>query len=79
MHDPLASAELAKRFYDIDLVDWEDVKDLDVMVLAVPHSFYRDRAPEELLSLVKPDGIFMDVKSVLTATDVPDGVCYWSL
>lgn len=63
VHDPLASGVDAKREYGIELVDWELLPLADAVIAAVPHRFYL-RSPEEaVFGLVKPGGVFIDVKS----------------
>jgi len=61
----------------LKLVDIADMKDLDMVVMAVPHRKYMD-TPDFLQCLV-PNGILIDIKSVFNRSKLPDGIGYWSL
>jgi UDP-N-acetyl-D-galactosamine dehydrogenase len=77
--DPLADASEAKREYGIRLTDWEDLCDLDGMILAVAHRRFLEIPREELLSRLKPGGALADVKSALDPGGIPRGIHYWNL
>ena len=79
VHDPSASSELAERTYGLRLDAWEALEDLDALVLAVPHRSYLEKPASEFFSVLKPDGIVMDVKSALRPEALPEGLQYWSL
>jgi len=79
VHDPHADPDEARRIYRLDLQPLEALHDLDALVLAVPHRVYQTMPVEQLLGLVRPGGIVMDVKSMLSPADVPDDRTYWSL
>lgn len=42
IHDPQADKEEVKEVYNIELRDDEDIKDVDAVILAVPHEEYKD-------------------------------------
>jgi UDP-N-acetyl-D-galactosamine dehydrogenase len=76
--DPKARAEDAVHEYDIALTDLGQIKNLDALVLAVPHrEFMAD--PSKLFARLKPQGVLIDVKSVIDPAIVPKGITYWSL
>lgn len=80
VHDPLASAEEAKKYYGINLCAWEDMKELGALVLAVPHKKYLDESLESLIEKMAPGGCLIDVKSVLDPDEVnKTGVRFWRL
>jgi UDP-N-acetyl-D-glucosamine/UDP-N-acetyl-D-galactosamine dehydrogenase len=79
VHDPLASNSEAINEYKIALSDWNEFHDLDVIVLAVSHQYYLDLDLEDISSRLTKNGIFIDVKSVYSPNDMPQGVKYWSL
>ncbi len=79
VHDPMADAAEAEHEFGLTLSDLAAFRDLDGLVLAVAHNAYRNRPPAELLAMVKPGGVVIDVKSMLNAADMPDGMAYWSL
>ena len=76
--DPKARAEDAAHEYGITLSDIAQAKNLDALVLAVPHrEFLGD--PAKLFARLKPNGVLIDVKSVVDPASVPKGITYWSL
>ncbi|MCA8926620.1 MAG: nucleotide sugar dehydrogenase [Alphaproteobacteria bacterium] len=79
VHDPMADAEEAHHEFGLSLAPLEAFRDLDGLVIAVAHRAYRDRPVADLTGMVKPGGVVVDVKSLLRAEDVPDGMAYWSL
>jgi UDP-N-acetyl-D-galactosamine dehydrogenase len=76
--DALCSAEDAKHEYGIDLSPLSDLHDLDGMILAVPHQQYVVEGTASLAKRLKPDGVMIDVKSVLDPTVLPPSRL-WSL
>lgn len=65
VHDPFADAEEARQEYGIELMAWQDLpRHTSAVVLAVSHSDYVQRPVTDLLALLKPNGLFVDVKSV---------------
>jgi len=78
VHDPQASAHEAQEEYGVTLGKLEDMRDLDALILAVPHREYCS-STDDLIRRVKPGGIIMDVKSALDPSVVRDTHVYWSL
>ena len=78
VHDPLGDADEALHEYGIALTPLDQLRDLDVLVLAVSHQAYLDDTAG-LLARVKDGGVVMDVKSVLDPASLPRGLRYWSL
>ena len=76
--DPLASAAEVHHEYGLTLDADATVKDLDALILAVPHREFL-AAPKALFARLKPGGVLIDVKSALVPQDVPAGIRYWSL
>jgi UDP-N-acetyl-D-glucosamine/UDP-N-acetyl-D-galactosamine dehydrogenase len=79
IHDPLAEKHEAKHEYGIQLADWEELTNLDGVILAVPHKAYLDMPGEQLLSCLRPGGVLMDVKSVMHPETLPANIHYSSL
>jgi UDP-N-acetyl-D-galactosamine dehydrogenase len=79
VHDPMADAEEARHEFGLELADLAAFRDLDGLVLAVSHNTYRNRPQADLLAMLKPGGVVIDVKSMLDASTLPDGMAYWSL
>lgn len=78
VHDPLASAEEARREYGIELRPFDALSDLDAIILAVPHRQYCDQL-DRIVDSVRPGGVFVDVKSVVPIKDLRGDLLYWSL
>jgi len=76
--DPLADPVHAQRAYGLGLSAEPSRSSVDVLVLAVPHRIFVERI-DELAMALKPDGIFIDIKSVVSQARLPSGCTYWSL
>jgi UDP-N-acetyl-D-galactosamine dehydrogenase len=79
VHDPMADPKEAAHEFGLSLASLDEFRDLDGLVIAVAHDAYRNRPPAELMAMLKPGGVIVDVKSLLHAADIPDGMAYWSL
>ncbi|MBD2414687.1 UDP-N-acetyl-D-galactosamine dehydrogenase [Nostoc calcicola FACHB-389] len=79
VHDPLADHKIVKQEYDLDLVNWRELINLDAIILAVPHLSYIDNVEEKILSKLKNNGVLMDVKSVIDLKKLSSSLIYWSL
>lgn len=79
--DPQADKEEAKRLYGVEFVSFEDVKNMDAVVLAVAHNEFKNLTMDEL------DGLFgsgkkvlLDLKGLLNRKEYENaGYCYWRL
>jgi UDP-N-acetyl-D-galactosamine dehydrogenase len=78
VHDPLGDPEEAHEEYGVTLSPWEDMKDLDAMIYAVAHGFYKEQGMDKLLARVRKGGAIVDVKSQIDPRTVA-GYAYWSL
>lgn len=76
VHDPHVDVDDAKRA-GIELVDMDQMKDLEIMVLSVAHSTYTD--DPHFLDRIVPGGVLIDIKSVFVGHDLPDAMGYWAL
>ncbi|MBN7797463.1 nucleotide sugar dehydrogenase [Parahaliea mediterranea] len=80
VHDPLACAREAEEEYDLPLVSWDELAKADAVVLAVPHREYLAQGLEGIASLLRPEGVLIDVKSVLErAAAEAGGISVWRL
>jgi UDP-N-acetyl-D-galactosamine dehydrogenase len=77
--DPLADPAEAKREYGVELISLEQFTKLDGLILAVPHRVLAEGGWGRLFAALVPGGIFVDVKSAVTRSEVPAGTPYWSL
>jgi UDP-N-acetyl-D-galactosamine dehydrogenase len=79
VHDAMADAEEAFAEYGIRLAPIEAFRDLQALILAVPHRQYVNEPVERLLGCLQSGGVVMDVKSALDPAMVPERLRYWSL
>jgi UDP-N-acetyl-D-glucosamine/UDP-N-acetyl-D-galactosamine dehydrogenase len=79
IHDPHADADEAMHEYGIKMTNWEDIRNLDGLIVAVGHKVYKDMGQEKLLSLVRHGGVVIDAKSMLKPSEIDRGIRYWSL
>ncbi len=82
--DPEADANEAKHEYGINLVNIDDVKDADCLVLAVAHDIFKQMNWDEMDSLYgdfdNEEKILIDVKSILDRKEIEEkGYSYWRL
>jgi len=78
--DPVADAEEAKREYGIELVNMNDLKGMDAVVLAVAHDVFREMDWAAFSDRCRQGAPIMDVKSVLDPEQVSSaGLTLWRL
>ncbi|MBS0287279.1 MAG: nucleotide sugar dehydrogenase [Proteobacteria bacterium] len=65
VHDPIADKEDAYKEYEIELVDWDDIIDVDAIVLCVSHTYYRELSAESYAEKFDHNRLIIDVKSIL--------------
>lgn len=65
LHDPRADAAAAKKEYNLDLLAWDDLKDLDAIILAVAHDTYLKHSISDLVAKLKKPKLIIDIKSAL--------------
>jgi UDP-N-acetyl-D-glucosamine/UDP-N-acetyl-D-galactosamine dehydrogenase len=76
--DPMADENHVRREYGLKLVALQTLHDLDAIVLAVPHRHYV-HSIRDVVTRLKPEGVLIDVKSVIPADAIPATATYWSL
>ena len=79
LHDPLIAPEEASKSAGVALLPREKLRELDALILAVPHRSLIRRPLPELLAGLKPGGVLVDVRGVLRRAELPAGLTYWSL
>ena len=82
--DPVADAPDAKRFYGVDLVPLEELKDLDCIIIAVAHKEFKTLSNEDIGNMFKDEDnsrkIIVDVKGVRNKNELKAlGYRYWRL
>jgi len=78
VHDPLTDVDQAMHEYNLKLQPREAIKDLDALVIAVPHRVLMQDMTK-LWSSLRPKGWVIDVKSAVDPATLPQGLRYWSL
>ena len=81
VHDPVASPEEAVAEYGIHLSKWDELKNIDGLVIAVAHRSYADMGIPSLLKPLRSqwEGVVIDVKCLLEPEDLPKTLNYWRL
>jgi UDP-N-acetyl-D-glucosamine/UDP-N-acetyl-D-galactosamine dehydrogenase len=79
VHDPVADGEEAHEEYKLHLTPFDQLTDLDAIVLAVSHKQYDAQTVLGLVDRMKKPGVIVDVKSMFDRAHLPQGVSYWSL
>ena len=79
IHDAMADPDAAHKAFELTLSDLDSFAGLDGLILAVPHESYRTMPIHDLTAMLRPDGVLIDVKSMLRAEDIPTAMTYWSL
>jgi UDP-N-acetyl-D-galactosamine dehydrogenase len=81
VHDPIAQSEEAFEEYGIHLSKWDDLKDMDGIIVAVAHRGYADMGLQKLLKPLRSqrEGVVIDVKCFLDQTKLPKTLKYWRL
>ncbi len=80
IHDPIANVEQAKRVYGIDLIGWNDLHDLDALILTVSHKEYLELSKEQIIKMLNPRGLFMDIKEIYSKEDFAGtNITFWRL
>ncbi|MBR6635059.1 MAG: nucleotide sugar dehydrogenase [Clostridia bacterium] len=80
--DSVADAEEAKHHYGIDFVDIADIKDMDVVIIAVGHDIFKALARSDVDAMFKADGkrVLIDVKGIFDKNEYTEaGYIYWRL
>ncbi|MGI1678203.1 MAG: nucleotide sugar dehydrogenase [Cellvibrionaceae bacterium] len=65
VHDPLANKEDAKHEYDVDLTDWDDLTNVDSIIIATAHKEYKATPLNTLKQKMNPDGCIFDIKGII--------------
>lgn len=81
VHDPIVESKEAIAEYGIHLTEWDEIKHVDGVILAVSHRAYAEMGLLKLLKLLRnpQDGVVIDVKSVLDMGSLPKSIRYWRL
>jgi UDP-N-acetyl-D-galactosamine dehydrogenase len=70
VHDPLADPSEAHEEYGISLCQWEDLKNCQAVILAVPHRQYLSQSVSEFAAIMDKGATLIDIKCVLNRAEV---------
>jgi len=79
VHDCYASSAEAQKEYGITISSLDDFKNLDGLILAVPHQPYLKMGLDSMHKMLSSTGILIDIKSALNPKDIKQGIQYFSL
>jgi UDP-N-acetyl-D-galactosamine dehydrogenase len=79
VHDPLANGDAVHEEYGLSLVPFEELQQLQGLIVAVPHSHFARLPAASLAARLQPDGVLIDIKSMLVPAEIPESISYWSL
>ncbi len=80
VHDAISDPKEAKNYYNVDLCEWEDLKGLSALILAVPHKEYLAKTLSEFKEMLLADGSLIDVKSVFDPEEAKElDINFWRL
>lgn len=80
IHDPSADPHEVEEEYGLKLSAWEDLKELNAIVLAVAHREYKARTARDYAKLMAGSGSFTDVKSAMDPQALEaEGFSVWRL
>lgn len=81
--DSVADVEEVERLYGISLVDFEEINDIDAVILAVAHEQYQKLDIKEIGKLYKNSDnkkVLLDIKGILDKnTFISEDYIYWRL
>jgi UDP-N-acetyl-D-galactosamine dehydrogenase len=80
VHDPVADPAEARHEHGVELTAWDALPPAEALVVAVPHRHYRERGLAALCALLRPGGLFADVKSQFDPQAIRSAGCaLWRL
>lgn len=80
VHDPLADYDAARKLYDLDVRAWEELSDLDAIIISVPHKQYREIEASELKEKLNDSGLIVDIKEMIDPKQFDDSdIVVWKL
>ncbi|MGO4936262.1 nucleotide sugar dehydrogenase [Fundicoccus sp. Sow4_H7] len=80
--DSVADKNEAKQEYGLDFVDFDTIKEMDAVIVAVSHNEYKNLTVEDFDTLYSNDGpkVLIDVKSIYNREDFENSnYIYWKL
>jgi UDP-N-acetyl-D-galactosamine dehydrogenase len=80
IHDPVVHADEVLKEYNISLVEWDSINNIDVIILTVAHSFYKRIHVTNLIDKLTDPKLIIDVKGILNMEQMKvNNVSIWRL
>lgn len=81
VHDPLADKDEAKAYYGIELTEIEKISNVDAVIVAVMHTYYKKLGMSKIAGLCSNEKpILIDIKSLFSVEEAKEkGIIYWRL
>lgn len=82
VYDPVADENDAVKFYGVDMITEEELKDFDCIVVAVNHKVFTKFSIDELKAMEnnKGDKVLIDIKGIYSSGEAKEsGFTYWRL
>ena len=80
VHDPVADPQEAMNHYGLALVPWDDLPRAEALIAAVAHQDFRQRSLDEVISILAPGALYVDVKCQADAGALRNrGIKVWRL
>lgn len=78
VNDPLANKSLLKKKYNIDLIEFNKIKNLSVAVIIVDHDYYKEHGFDAFYNKFNHKPVIMDIPNLFSDCDKKN-MDYWSL
>lgn len=79
--DPYADKKAVEREYGLKITQYEKIKDLDCIILAVAHDFYKQLSLEDMVQKCSADKshkiVFIDVKGLFSIKKLKESKVLW--
>lgn len=80
VHDPLVDKDHLRSKYQINLTEFNNIKQVDALIIAVNHRFYEEMSLDEFVKTLDPKAMIVDIKGMLDPVAVKKlGIEIWRL
>jgi len=81
IYDPIVSADQVNREYGLIMSELSELRELDAVIVAVPHKSFLELTQEQFASMYRPNSakLLVDVQAQLDKTQLKQQFEYWSL
>jgi UDP-N-acetyl-D-galactosamine dehydrogenase len=80
IHDAMADTKEAKQIYGVDLTKLSDIKDCELVLVAVAHKEYKALSASDFAGMLSDSGSLFDLKGILPREELSGlGVKVWRI